>query len=98
MQEEATVGLSDALSALGTGVMWVVQNFVMAFYNFRYWYLQTRVLMGVRQDFRGFCKHGRPHFCMGWPDHGPSTSIDCDHAKDFHTAGHHSERRCAIAI
>ena len=36
MQEEATVGLSDALSALGSGVMWVVQNFVRAFYNFGY--------------------------------------------------------------
>lgn len=36
MQEEATVGLSDALSALGTGLFWVVQNIFMALYNFGY--------------------------------------------------------------
>ena len=36
MQEEATLGLSEFLSALGSGVFWVVQNLVMAFYNFGY--------------------------------------------------------------
>lgn len=36
MQEESSVTLGQALGALGDGVVWIVQNIVMAFYNFGY--------------------------------------------------------------
>ncbi|SPF80697.1 TRAP transporter small permease subunit [Pseudoprimorskyibacter insulae] len=36
MEEESAVGLMGALGAIGDGIVWFLQNIVMAFYNFGY--------------------------------------------------------------
>ncbi|SIS90580.1 hypothetical protein SAMN05421759_10610 [Roseivivax lentus] len=36
MEEEAAIGLGGAFAALGSGLVWVIQNIALAFYNFGY--------------------------------------------------------------
>ena len=36
MEEEAAIGLGGAFAALGSGIVWIIQNIAMSFYNFGY--------------------------------------------------------------
>lgn len=36
MEEDAAIGFGTALGAMGSGIVWVIQNIALAFYNFGY--------------------------------------------------------------